>query len=153
MTGCYIPIPIVCDDCNKAPHIGENGNWWIGNEDTGVSARGSGEELYSTEATRIGTWIDGKPLYRRVFQYSGTVPAINDNNDPDILVTVVPLSQLGTFSKIVNLNGHAFNAAQQMITIPNMRLSVIFDSAHGVRLQSKMFTVVSNVTVIVEYTV
>lgn len=24
------------------PHIGENGNWWIGNTDTGVSAGGSG---------------------------------------------------------------------------------------------------------------
>lgn len=29
---------------------------------------GSAEEIYSTEETRIGTWIDGKPLYRRVFQ-------------------------------------------------------------------------------------
>lgn len=27
---------------------------------------GSTEEVYSTEETRIGTWIDGKPLYRRV---------------------------------------------------------------------------------------
>lgn len=26
------------------PHIGENGNWWIGNTDTGVSAGGSGED-------------------------------------------------------------------------------------------------------------
>ena len=25
------------------------------------------EEVYSTEETRIGTWIDGKPLYRRTF--------------------------------------------------------------------------------------
>ena len=26
------------------------------------------ENVYSTEETRIGTWIDGKPLYRRFFQ-------------------------------------------------------------------------------------
>lgn len=26
--------------------------------------------VYSTEETRIGTWIDGKPLYRRVFTFS-----------------------------------------------------------------------------------
>lgn len=44
MTGCYIPIPVVCDDCNKAPHIGENGNWWIGDEDTGISAQGPAGE-------------------------------------------------------------------------------------------------------------
>lgn len=38
--GCYIPIPVVCENCDKAPYIGENGNWWIGIEDTGVKARG-----------------------------------------------------------------------------------------------------------------
>lgn len=38
--GCYIPIPVVCEDCDKAPFIGENGNWWIGTEDTGVIAQG-----------------------------------------------------------------------------------------------------------------
>lgn len=26
-----------------------------------------GNEVYSTEEVRIGTWIDGKPLYRKVF--------------------------------------------------------------------------------------
>lgn len=31
----------------------------------GVSSAG---EVYSTEETRIGTWIDGKPLYQKVFQ-------------------------------------------------------------------------------------
>lgn len=29
---------------------------------------GSAQDIYSTEETRIGTWIDGKPLYRRVVQ-------------------------------------------------------------------------------------
>lgn len=28
----------------------------------------SAREVYSTEETRIGTWIDGKPLYQKVFQ-------------------------------------------------------------------------------------
>lgn len=27
-----------------------------------------GDEVYSTEEQRIGTWIDGKPLYRRVYK-------------------------------------------------------------------------------------
>lgn len=30
------------------PHIGENGNWWIGEEDTGVSAGGSGASATQT---------------------------------------------------------------------------------------------------------
>ena len=36
---------------------------------SGGSANSSSQgEVYSTEETRIGTWIDGKPLYRKVFQ-------------------------------------------------------------------------------------
>lgn len=31
-------------DPGDSPHIGENGNWWVGDTDTGVSAAGSGEE-------------------------------------------------------------------------------------------------------------
>lgn len=34
---------------------------------SGSGSGGSSEEVYSTEETRIGTWIDGKPLYRKVF--------------------------------------------------------------------------------------
>lgn len=29
---------------------------------------GSGGEIYSTEETKIGTWIDGRPIYRKVAQ-------------------------------------------------------------------------------------
>lgn len=31
------------------------------------------EDVYSTEETRIGTWINGKPLYRKVVEF-GTLP-------------------------------------------------------------------------------
>ena len=44
---------------------------------------GSGE-VYSTEETVIGTWIDGKPLYRRVFTVE--VPAFSTN---------IPVSMMG----------------------------------------------------------
>lgn len=40
------------------------------NEDggsSGGSGGGSYEEIYSTEETRIGTWIDGKPVYRKTY--------------------------------------------------------------------------------------
>lgn len=32
-----------------------------------VASNGSSENIYSTVETKIGTWIDGKPLYRKVF--------------------------------------------------------------------------------------
>lgn len=47
MAGCYIPIPVVCDDCGKAPSNGENGNWFIGDQDTGISAQGPAGEAGS----------------------------------------------------------------------------------------------------------
>lgn len=38
MTGCFIPI--TCEGCSKEPHIGDNGNWFIGDTDMGVKAQG-----------------------------------------------------------------------------------------------------------------
>lgn len=32
----------------------------------GLGGGGSSEEVYTIEETKIGTWIDGKPLYRKV---------------------------------------------------------------------------------------
>ena len=41
-------IPAVSD--GVTPHIGDNGNWWIGEEDTGVKAAGeNGRSVYSVE--------------------------------------------------------------------------------------------------------
>lgn len=48
---------------------------------------GSGGEVYSTEEQRIGTWIDGKPLYRKTIEGSlsgsavGVVPTIPFDED------------------------------------------------------------------------
>lgn len=59
-----------------SPHIGENGNWFVGSTDIGIPATGpqgpAGSETYSTEETRVGTWIDGKSLYRRVILAQST---------------------------------------------------------------------------------
>lgn len=38
----------------------------INGEVVEVGGGGGSEDVYSTEETRIGTWIDGKPLYRKV---------------------------------------------------------------------------------------
>ena len=50
-------------------------------------------EIYSTEETRSGTWIDGKPLYRKVFNVksASTVYAeepISDTLHIDTLVSI-----------------------------------------------------------------
>lgn len=153
-TGCYIPIPIVCDDCNKAPHIGENGNWWIGDEDTGVKAQGSKEEVYSTEATRIGSWIDGKPIYRRVFQYGGTIPAFNPAAGMDVVVTVVPESSMGNIGQVLKLYGYATSAVNLVLNpIPHLRIVAVYKPSEGIRIVSRFEGQLKSPVIVAEYTV
>ena len=45
----------------------------------GGGSGGGSNDVYSTEETRIGTWIDGKPLYRMVITEELTVPTNNTN--------------------------------------------------------------------------
>lgn len=62
---------------------------------------GQSQEIYSTDETRIGTWIDGKPLYRKCmlvnnFKFSAA------NTLESIPGTIIPyLKQLVTFSPTV----------------------------------------------------
>lgn len=59
---------------------------------------GAAEEVYSTEETRIGTWIDGKPLYRRV---------INATTSPSKLIIPFPqVNEIMLFGWIVASNGN-----------------------------------------------
>ena len=90
-------------------------------DDAGSSdgSSGTSEEIYSTEETRIGTWIDGKPLYRRVFEVttpSGTswgqvvppisnayvvrleaylLPSKNSGSDPTVSNVLIPFPYPG----------------------------------------------------------
>lgn len=55
--GCSITLPVDCDSCGNAPYIGENGNWYIGNDDTGVSAKGEGG--LTPHVGENGNWFTG----------------------------------------------------------------------------------------------
>lgn len=59
--------------------------------DGGGGGSGGGEsagEVHSTEETRIGTWIDGKPLYRRVLTFKGTIDLNTAEWQIDTLVSI-----------------------------------------------------------------
>lgn len=43
----------------------------ITDDNSDSTTGGGGGEIYSTDETRIGTWIDGKPLYRKAIVFSG----------------------------------------------------------------------------------
>lgn len=56
------------------PHIGENGNWWIGEEDTGISAGGGGSSLPPVAAEDDGKVlmvVSGKWSATELPQYEG----------------------------------------------------------------------------------
>ena len=49
----------------------------IGNIKGQPGKDGSENQIYSTTEQAIGTWIDGKPIYRKVFNYTATTGDIN----------------------------------------------------------------------------
>ena len=66
---------------------------------------GSSEVNYSTEEQRIGTWIDGKPLYQKTFDMRTTTLADNAWNN-NILGTVGTGIKIREFDGKFGLNGY-----------------------------------------------
>lgn len=80
-----------------------------------------GEEIYSTEEVRIGTWIDGKPVYRRVFN-TQTGSAVNDVT---IVVNDVQNVDYPVYiSGIMNLNNRFYQ-------IPDSYNDLSFDTSRN----------------------
>lgn len=61
----------------------------------------STEEVYSTQETKIGTWIDGKPLYRKVVEFN------SPNNQP-VGVAVYDISDID-LDLCTNIYGYLFS--------------------------------------------
>ena len=67
---------------------------WLKNDDNSIYVRNSNgvyekftkksEEVYSTEEQKIGTWIDGKPLYRKTIISNFEVPFVTQVTSYDI---------------------------------------------------------------------
>lgn len=75
----------------------------------GGGGGGSSWEVYSTEETRIGTWIDGKPLYRKCFTASSG--GVNSNY---IFADVSSLN----IDSLASLTGSITNTVGQRFHIP-----------------------------------
>lgn len=56
----------------NSPYIGENGNWWVGNEDTGVKATIENMDRIGTDGLLFRTTIRGGVAGYEVYGYSGT---------------------------------------------------------------------------------
>lgn len=69
----------------------------------------NGLETYSTDEVRIGTWIDGKPIYRRTI--TTTVPNINNQ-------WAAVVSNITGIDNITKLNGIIVGGDGRKISIP-----------------------------------
>ena len=77
--------------------------------DGGSGGGSSGGEVYSTEEQVIGTWIDGKPLYRRVAHWTGSFSTDNARKS-------IPLTSF-TSESLISCAG-SFDASASVIPIP-----------------------------------
>lgn len=130
----------------------------INGEAVEVGGGGSGGEsldIYSTEETRIGTWIDGKPLYRKVF--NTTTPSSASSSSSAILHYDADIEN------VVNIHGVMKLDSGQFCHIPyyisnNNRIFIAYNppshSTDPSTLRCSVGTELTNkpLTVILEYT-
>lgn len=56
-----------------------NGDLYIADSTGSNSRQITDLDIYSSDEIRIGTWVNGKPLYRKVFMTSAVISSTNDN--------------------------------------------------------------------------
>ena len=62
---------------------------------------------YSTTETVIGTWIDGKPIYRKVLEFNNVPTGVTQRNHG-----------ISNFDKLINYSGYYYNSTWGYIPIP-----------------------------------
>ena len=75
-------------------------------------------ENYSTEEQRIGTWIDGKPLYRKVYKFDITATSTRQ--------TIVFDEGFGVDKRLKNIEGNVFSESIELNWKGSYRLG-LFD--------------------------
>lgn len=117
--------------------------------DPGDAAAGSGGEIYSTEEIRIGTWIDGKPLYRKVI--TGTVPKHNTGWG---FVTEFPISEMETCVSISStMLTDPVNTGTKWVSAPNQHVAIGLNEENCVGAINNQYVYnTSPIIYIVEYT-
>lgn len=75
----------------------------IFNTQYGAGVSGQSEEVYFTEETRIGTWIDGKPLYRRVIE--AKTPSYVGVSSATIYVFDEEINSVNIYANVKKIDG------------------------------------------------
>lgn len=101
-----------------------------GNDTEGDDSSGGRGEVYSTEEIRIGTWIDGKPLYRRVVENSdsGLLSLFSRN---DAILNGTFLSAQPDIDTYVRIYGYVVGSVNTAV-IPGVSIKTNYASTYGV---------------------
>lgn len=111
---------------------------------------GSAEEVYSTEERRIGTWIDGKPLYQITFYMDYNATGSSAFNATFGIENC-------EFDEVPNINGTLYflNGIDWPLnfTRDNSHFSAFVDgSSHIYCYSNARFSEIKRVTITIEYT-
>lgn len=103
-------------------------------------------EIYSTEETRIGTWIDGKPIYRKVFGFSQV------NNG--VVNIVFNLSDIGSsLGNVINLFGAGELQSLETSSGSSFSYNAVFiEPTSGNVCFKTNYTISGTVYIVIEYT-
>ena len=97
-----------------------------GADGSGGSSGGSSTDTYSTDETVVGTWLDGKTIYRKCFTFGALgVEEYTFNHNIANISTIVDYRQKITFANGNTLCGGAYIASYRQATFSKNDLSVV----------------------------
>lgn len=110
----------------------------------GATGEASGGETYSTEETRIGTWIDGKPIYRIVINVGNALSCLVPQLNIDWIVAMHGQCYISAWDNLVHIP--FFN--------PSSNISMDFTKPSNLRIAvgGEMASVARETVVTLEYT-
>lgn len=106
---------------------------------------------YSTTEKKIGTWINGKPVYRRVFE--GTIPSTGANDSANVyLDTNIPADDLVNVGGYILSNNNKFQIPSNSATSFNFQWSRVIIATTNLRLDVGSYFYSCTFKVWIEYT-
>lgn len=98
---------------------------------------------YSTTEQRIGTWIDGKPIYRKVINFTNT------STNWETIDTI------STLNEIVRMNGYVYDSDNNKTAIPSYgtdSVSLYVTQSGAIRKKATSYYQNKSGVLIIEYT-
>ena len=114
-----------------------------------VSNGGSEMDNYSTNETKIGTWVDGKDIFRRAYHFKGSLGGTETIIDSEIsTVYVDSVIKLGGTLRYTN--GYTVQIGKFWKETDYNAITILPNT--GLRLESPVYADIVQYDIIIEYT-